>query len=351
MNILTTAVYNVYFHPLRTYPGPKLWAAFRFPYVYYQLRARLPWHMIALHDQYGPIVRVAPDELAYTSSSAWNDIYGIRPNKPQNAKDLLLYAPYRKGQAPEIVRSNDTDHARYRRLISHAFSPKALDSQQVTVASYVDLLIQRLRENAAEPQDLAKWFIWLIFDIMGDLTFGESFDGLQDQRWHPWVDLMSDVLRTSVAVNAIRRYGLLPVFMSLVSKRKLEQYNQIPAYVKEQITARLSRETNRPDLIHYVMRNDKDGNQMSRAELESHAGTLSVAGTEGTILLLLATIYHLCMNPRTMEKLNQEVRTAFEDDREMNLNSLANLEYLNATIQEALRGILHPCPKKFPQGR
>lgn len=49
---------------------------------------------------------------------------------------------------------------------------------------YFDLLIQRLHENADKPVDLVKWYNFTTFDIIGDLTFGESFDCLETSTLH-----------------------------------------------------------------------------------------------------------------------------------------------------------------------
>jgi hypothetical protein len=36
----------------------------------------LPFSVKELHDAYGSVVRIAPDELSYNSPEAWQDIYG-----------------------------------------------------------------------------------------------------------------------------------------------------------------------------------------------------------------------------------------------------------------------------------
>jgi len=41
-----------------------------------------------------------------------------------------------------------------RRSLSHAFSDKALRGQESLIQSYVDLLVQRLGEHAAEDTDV-----------------------------------------------------------------------------------------------------------------------------------------------------------------------------------------------------
>lgn len=65
-------------HPLRTYPGPKLWAATSLFWMYYRVTGQLVWKSVELHRKYGSVVRVTPDQLSYTSEMAWKTIYGNR---------------------------------------------------------------------------------------------------------------------------------------------------------------------------------------------------------------------------------------------------------------------------------
>jgi len=42
-----------------------------------------------LHDKYGPIVRLSPNELSFNTVDAWEDIYGHRHGRPNMAKDPI----------------------------------------------------------------------------------------------------------------------------------------------------------------------------------------------------------------------------------------------------------------------
>lgn len=55
------ALYNLLLHPLRRFPGPRLWAAFRLPYVRSLGRGDLVQRTHAFHEQYGPVVRLVPN--------------------------------------------------------------------------------------------------------------------------------------------------------------------------------------------------------------------------------------------------------------------------------------------------
>ncbi len=103
--------------PLRSYPGPFLWKYSRLPYTWYLFRCTLPWKIHQLHEQYGPIVRLAPNELSYISFEAWNDIYGRGEGRSQLRKDYS-FAP---GEMNKGKRANslffeldDNEHARLR---------------------------------------------------------------------------------------------------------------------------------------------------------------------------------------------------------------------------------------------
>jgi cytochrome P450 len=302
----------------------------------------------ALHDKYGPVVRIAPNELAYTTAAAWKDIYGFRPGQTQNPKDQSVLPAPHKGQAVSITRANDADHNRQRRLLLHAFSAKALEEQQPLIMFYVDLLIRRLRENAAQPQNMVAWYNWTTFDIIGDLTFGESFHSLQDQCWHPWVSTITEGLEAGGFITALGRYRLEFAMQLLVPKAKLDKFKRMGIYLKEKVGARLARNTERPDFTTFIMRNDKEGRQMSKAEIEANAELLIIGGSETTASLLSGATYFLCMNPDTLVRVTAEVRGAFDHDGDIQINSVNKLSYLLAVLDEALR-IYPPAPSALPR--
>lgn len=53
----------------------------------------LPYRIAEIHDKYGPIVRLAPDEISFITASAWGDIYMKHPGKPQLGKSPFDFLP------------------------------------------------------------------------------------------------------------------------------------------------------------------------------------------------------------------------------------------------------------------
>ena len=52
---------------------------------------------------------------------------------------------------PSQVDANEQDHARFRRLLAHAFSEKALRDQEPILQTYVNLLVSKLHEQSEGP--------------------------------------------------------------------------------------------------------------------------------------------------------------------------------------------------------
>jgi hypothetical protein len=193
-------IYRLYFHPLAKFPGPRLWAISRLPYAYNLATGALPHRILQLHEQCGPVVRLAPSEVSFTMEEAWVDIYGKQQGKPQLQKDQCqMYL------APNMAKSiltepNDAAHGRMRRVFqialaglsvdhcrrnfSHAFSEKTLRESEPILQKYFDKLIVRLRENAGKPVNMVAWYEFVLFDTIGDLLFGRPFDCLETSRSH-----------------------------------------------------------------------------------------------------------------------------------------------------------------------
>jgi cytochrome P450 len=183
--VLYTGIYNTFFHPLSHIPGPFFARTSPFPYAL-NMRAGtiLPW-VKGLHDQYGEVVRVTPNELSFISGeTAWQDIYGFRIGKHKTGpylKDQSWFAPGPK-EAYALIGADETMHSRMRRNLSHAFSDKALREQERLMQRLVDLLVQKLYEQAEDGNavDLMRWYNFTTFDIISDLTFGEPLYCLRD---------------------------------------------------------------------------------------------------------------------------------------------------------------------------
>lgn len=162
---MSYAIYNLYLHPLRNYPGPVLWRAFGLPRTLSGARGNLPFDVLAIHKQYGTVVRIAPNDLAFAEPQAWQDIYGLQPGRVQNRKDRFMYPVTSDGGAEQhIIFGSDTAHARIRRLLGPAFTTSATADLAPMIEKYVDLLVTQLSKVADGKQalDMSHWFEWVV---------------------------------------------------------------------------------------------------------------------------------------------------------------------------------------------
>ncbi|KAL5353083.1 hypothetical protein ACLOAV_001113 [Pseudogymnoascus australis] len=340
-------IHNIYFHPLASYPGPKSHAATRLTYVFYHLTGQLPYICHQLHTTYGDVVRIAPDELSFNNPNAWKDIYGHRQGHPPMSKDMAFYNRPASG-VDSLITANRSDHSRYRRLVSHAFSDNALREQEPLIKGYVDLLIQRLHEHASDgPLDMVAWYNWTTFDLIGDLAFGESFGCLETCTYHPWISMLFASIKAGAFLSTVRRYGMTWMMAVLVPKKLLKSRKDNTKLTTEKVMKRLEQGTSRPDFMSHILRhNDEKG--MKVPEIIVNATLLIVAGSETTATLLSGATYYLLKNPRVMEKLQREIRGAFKEEKDIDMAGVNGLEYMLAVLDEAMR-MYPPVPTGLPR--
>jgi cytochrome P450 len=72
-------------------------------------------------------------------------------------------------------------HRKYKRLLSNPMSETGLKAFLPRIDGKVRLAIERIHEEnkTRGAADVAKWFMFLSFDVIGDLTFGEGFGQLE----------------------------------------------------------------------------------------------------------------------------------------------------------------------------
>lgn len=87
---------------------------------------------------------------------------------------------------------------------------------------------------------------------------------------------------------------------------------------------------------------------MTKREIQAAASIFLIAGSETTATLLAGAFYLLLTNPKYLSRLTDEVRTAFKRESDIDMQSAANLPFLQAVIQESLR-LYPPAPNTLPR--
>ncbi|KAJ5638396.1 hypothetical protein N7490_008275 [Penicillium lividum] len=346
--VLAIAIYRAYFHPLSTYPGPKLAAISSLWYARSHIRGTTPNDILHLHNKYGPIVRIAPEELSYVNPNAWKEIYGHRvAGEPELPKDKKYHAGF--GREQSLLNADREYHGELRRMLAYGFSDRALRAQESVIQEYVSLLMTKLEEyskGGTVPLDMVKWYNFFTFDIIAYLSYGESFNCLGSSTMHPWVELFFGVARYHAFYQAM---GRLPRFLHGLYKR---WYIPKDAISMQQVELELSlakvnhrlnsHDPDFPDFMFKLIEAHRSG-MMSMTQLNMNAKILMAAGSETTATLLSGVTYYLMAYPRTLRILTNEIRGKFKSASDITMISVNSCKYLSACLEEALR-IYPPSP-------
>lgn len=368
VHFVGNALNNLFFHPLRSFPGPPLHAMSRLPYCWKLLRGTMPYDVLNLHQKYGDIVRIAPDELAFSNAAAWKEIMGHRPGVEEFGKLKNFYRPV-EASPINVVNAGREEHSALRRQLAHGFSEKSMREQEPIIKLYIDLLIQRLHENCdagAKAINLTAWYNWTTFDIIGDLAFGEPFGCLENSEYHPYVHMIFESARAGTIFQTVGFYPLLnKLFWAMVPKAALGRFVRQTKLSMEKLQRRMQPGKERSDLIEGLLRKKDElvsvpptriqyhnwltqRKNLTLDNLQSNGNILIIGGSETTATLLSGVTYLLLSNPTALRKLTEEVRSKFNSEQEITMTSVNQLTYMLACLNESLR-VYPPVPTGLPR--
>jgi cytochrome P450 len=311
------------------------------------------WKALArFHDQFGDTIRIAPNEVTTLSTSAWQDIYTAHP--------LLLKDPY--SQTPPLNGSHSLftaekeTHKRIRGILAFAFSSRALREQAALIEHHNSQFISRL-DRELEQQDILdinKFYGYVTFDTITDLSYGESTKCLAGLGHYTWIEKFFLHAQYSTIRNSLRWYSPLDRildFFFLGMTRTTREKNW--AIAARKIDRRLSTSDKRADLLSPVIgrvSNDEmdSKKEITKKEVLSNALAVVIADCQLTTGALTSCTYFLLKYPRVLEELVREVRGAFQNQDDITVQAVQDLVYLGAVLNETLR-IHHPSPISLPR--
>ena len=309
-----------------------------------------------LHEKYGPVVRIAPDELTTVSPNAWKDIY---ISKPLLIKDPHSQTPPLNG-AHSLFTAEGPTHRRIRAALANSFSDKALRGQAGIIEGYADQLIARVRREADQNQDqkidLTKLYGYAAFDTITDLSLGESLArGLEGSNEHTWIKNYFFHAKFSAVRIALSRFSPLDTVLGLyllnvTRKARQRNWRVITGALDRRLAKMDMKEQQRSDLITpLVDRLDENAQKgITRSELLSNGLAFVIAGSQLNTNIMATATYLLLRHQETWDRMVQEVRGHFSDQSEITVQGTLGLAYMDAVINETVR-IRHPTPINLPR--
>lgn len=166
---------RAYFTPIRVIPGP-WYAKFTSLWLKAQvLTGRRIHYVHDMHLKYGPIVRIAPEELDISDATAFKEIHRIGGGFLKSS----WYHSFRKGDTQDVFSMiNAREHAQRRKLFAPLFSNTALMNNWYPVIVHMaNLAVNNIKREALEngQVDVFKWWTFMTADVISHLSFGEPF--------------------------------------------------------------------------------------------------------------------------------------------------------------------------------
>ncbi|KAF2005162.1 cytochrome P450 [Amniculicola lignicola CBS 123094] len=338
-----SAVHALYFHPLSSFPGPKLWTISRIPYLTCLNRGLFPFRIKQLHERYGPVVRIAVDELSFNDARARSDIY--------KRKDLLrppMWGSRPPGvEAHSLISAPEADHARFRKALNPAFSEKSTRGYEAAVQASFSKMMAKMDEKIQQNQggnadvDLVKWFNFTTFDAIGEIVWSKGYGCLDSETGHAFMAVLLH-FQALLVVATIGYYPLLEaILMAITPKSAFQALHTIFKDTRDRTTEWTK--TNAPqhhDLIEQLTRYQQKapaGEILSDAEIEQNLLIVIVGGSETLTTVFSGAFHHLLASPSRLETLVNEIRTNIPREQDIDNVLLSRLPYLNAVIEETLR--------------
>ena len=174
-------IYSAFSNPLRSLPGPWYSSFTRLRLKIAIITGRRAFYVHALHDTYGPVVRISPNEVAVSNVEGLAQIHKIGSGFRKSEWYHEFTA--QPNRYSVFTMTDPKEHATRRRLLARPFSRTfLLQHWHDTVQELTQLAVRRMKE-AARPEcgkvDVLKWWSFMTMDAAGRLMYGHSFDNLE----------------------------------------------------------------------------------------------------------------------------------------------------------------------------
>ncbi|KAI1366623.1 cytochrome P450 [Xylaria arbuscula] len=330
-------VYNLKFHPLSKYPGPKIAIVSNIWWAWNSISGRYPWVIEETLRRYGDVVRIAPNELVFLTPQAAKDIYLAQENHLESFVQVG-YDALDTGDNGISGEPNPIRHREVAKKLAPAFSNKNLMAKEAVIQRHMNQFIEKMEHLQRKDIELRQWSDWLALDLSAEMTYGQDWGQVATLKLNLFLTL-SQITRK---FKIIARMILTPLmYLSIPPSIWLTIPNLITKNAND-LQQRIDRRGN-TEHLDYVEQllpfNKPIPEKKELFHIQNVAGQLLLASWQPLANQFYTIILFLLKEPDVYEALVSEVRTAFSDDSEITIGSLAagNLRYLQACVSEGLR--------------
>jgi cytochrome P450 len=170
-------------HPLHHIPGPLFAKSTQLFQFYSLFRGRPRVDQRRLHERYGNVIRIGPNEVSIADTLALSAIFGAKSWKKGKGYSFTASGGAATSETALSAIRDHKEHTTRRKIWDRAFAIASLKSYQPSIQLRVQQLCDKLDEKCRNgPLDLQEWIGYLVFDVMTDLAWGGGGDALVKGR-------------------------------------------------------------------------------------------------------------------------------------------------------------------------
>jgi cytochrome P450 PksS len=249
------------------------WARLRREAPVYRARLRLPGRRAAwLVTRYDDAVAALKDERLLKDPRTAFQAGGKEPWVPAMLKPLQ----------ENMLDLDGADHARLRRLVQRAFTPRRVEEMRDRIQALCDRLMGAM-EHRGRADLLREYALPLPITIIAELLGIPEPDMARFHRWSTRVVQVASPTGVVVAIPALWRF--LRYLRALVDERRARP---------------------RDDLVSALVQAEDAGDQLSGDELLAMITILLIAGHETTVNLIASGTLALLTHPDQLQRLRDE---------------------------------------------
>ncbi|KIM93826.1 hypothetical protein OIDMADRAFT_61096 [Oidiodendron maius Zn] len=364
--------WSLFSNPLARIPVPKSFALTKWRLAYEDYKGTRTRKIHALHGQYGPVVRVGPNEVAFNSLSAMRAIYGAGSGF-ERTSFYHMFSTY--GRMNMFSFNTVEQHAERKKLFANAYAKSTIlrgenaHMIETKVGKYMQLL-----EREGRAHDIFPTLHYFSLDNITEFIYGDfgktaCLDGVEKDR-----ALLRDIINTGsrkltwftvhspkFIVWLYSRTGIMGcIARQFYPMQKPIPYTSIKLHAMKACQgfshASAGEKAQQSSLISKLWkhhRSEKDGG-LDDLDIASECADQLDGGIDTTSDTLMFAIWSLSRpeHRRFQQKLIDEVRTLSED--ELNAGGIPRAEaadklpYVDAVIKETLR-LFAPLPASEPR--
>ncbi|PVH95528.1 cytochrome P450 monooxygenase-like protein [Periconia macrospinosa] len=358
--LFTQAIYNVFFHPLSKVPGPLLARMSGIPSWYHALKGDRHIWLWKNFEKYGERIRVDPRTVVFCDPAAYRDIYNVKANVQRSG----FYTAWRRNEldAHTLNTIDVAEHAYKRKLLNVSFTEKSTRAASEFIFRHIDRWNELLvgdSDDWSEPIDFTESVSNLVFDISGDLCFGQSFE-TKEPGENPLKDMPHAIKDYMLFYYPVCRSPLLDLVLWLkprgldtlfvkISPPAVTYFNEfvyssVSKRIKLQEELREKPESQqRQDMFHFLCEaKNPDNGKPAHDErtLRAEASLLVIAGSDTSATSFSGIMFYLSLPSQAhrLAKVVNEVRSTFKSPDDIVYgHQLSSCVYLRACVDEAMR--------------